>query len=49
MALKSEVRLPERGMCFVTEHIVPDIFRALRHDYGVDEVQYHASLAKSGV
>lgn len=39
---------PERRQCFITEHVVPDVFRSFREGAGFDEDQYQRSLTGSG-
>eukprot|EP00750_Incisomonas_marina_P018512 INCI2987.2.p1 GENE.INCI2987.2~~INCI2987.2.p1 ORF type:complete len:1110 (+),score=232.07 INCI2987.2:41-3370(+) len=44
----SELMRPERRQCFITEHVVPDVFRSFREGAGFDEDQYQRSLTGSG-
>jgi hypothetical protein len=43
----SELMFPEHGQCFITEHIVPDVFRCLRSSVGISEEEYRRSLTSA--
>ena len=47
--MRSELMRPDRGQCFITEHVVPDVFRSLRQGIGLDEDEYMRSLTTAGV